>query len=408
MKTRKTKFILIGIFWILPCLLASELIYRVYTNRKYKVNTDTYNQFAFRQFDYSSIFPDSTSPISGLKLKTSVGNFSVSKDRFRGGQYDLLKSKACSESSVNENVLDCTILSLDSKKLRTRVNPNEIHILFLGGSTTFGIGSTDNGTFPKLLTQKIKSKLRDRIKITSMNMGVGGYSSHEQLKLAELIVSQSSSPDITISLDGVNDARCNYLEKYVEKENENISFTSLISRRKRFREQPKGLISKSKVLSAIEFRLRRLIEKKENIDYDKNKYIKIRNKKSRACAILYVGYLDSLAHLIKSNNASNNKPVLISVLQPHRNFLTPDLESPFLKDKINFLSSFYNEVKLLAAKKKFDIDVHIIDVYKNEFRESLWIDDDHLNDAGNMQLSDIVLDEMEKKSNINKILVLKE
>ncbi|MGK0384267.1 MAG: lysophospholipase L1-like esterase [Bacteroidia bacterium] len=77
---------------------------------------------------------------------------------------------------------------------------DKIRIMTLGGSTTYGVGVNNGGTWPSHLAQE----LGDDYEI--INMAVPGYSSRENLLQSEMYLSELQ-PDLAIYYIGLNDLR---------------------------------------------------------------------------------------------------------------------------------------------------------------------------------------------------------
>jgi lysophospholipase L1-like esterase len=93
----------------------------------------------------------------------------------------------------------------------TKVNPEGVYRIFIvGGSTAFGIGSSDDATIGSFL-QKEFDVLNLYQKIEVINAGVGGTFSYEENNLIKEYLLQFE-PDLIIGYDGGNDANYRILE----------------------------------------------------------------------------------------------------------------------------------------------------------------------------------------------------
>lgn len=79
-------------------------------------------------------------------------------------------------------------------------------VIFIGGSTTFGLGASRNETtIPALFEQELRKVWPD-VDFLVLNAGVQGYPSTQERLLYELYLSDLD-PDLVVALDGVNDAK---------------------------------------------------------------------------------------------------------------------------------------------------------------------------------------------------------
>lgn len=82
-----------------------------------------------------------------------------------------------------------------------------IRIICLGGSTTYGASVVDNhATYPSVLEKLLNSEFRvdgwDKVEV--LNLGVGGYTSHEDL-LNLKVYGMPLDPDVVLIQSGIND-----------------------------------------------------------------------------------------------------------------------------------------------------------------------------------------------------------
>ena len=91
--------------------------------------------------------------------------------------------------------------------------PGIFRIVCLGGSTTFGIGSSsDKTTYPQFLEDILNSKIQNR-KFEVINAGVPGYTTAENLINLEFRI-VDLSPDLIIIYDGYNDFKPNRVPNF--------------------------------------------------------------------------------------------------------------------------------------------------------------------------------------------------
>lgn len=94
-------------------------------------------------------------------------------------------------------------VSID-KDLGTRTSTNHAvvdSIWFLGGSTMWGTGATDDTTIPSLVAQESSEKV--------LNLGESGYASFQELVQLQLLLAQGHRPKRVVFYDGFNDGYFN-------------------------------------------------------------------------------------------------------------------------------------------------------------------------------------------------------
>ena len=130
----------------------------------------------------------------------------------------LNKAVDFANEQVNWNYLDypADVYDINSKGFRGQEfssdKPNNTYrIVAIGGSTTFGIGVTDENTWPVILEKKLHSINLDK-NIEVINAGIPAIGSFYESKLIkEKIIHYD--PDLIIVYDGANDQGCKLPER---------------------------------------------------------------------------------------------------------------------------------------------------------------------------------------------------
>ena len=230
---------------------------------------------------------------------------------------------------------------------------------FLGGSTTFGIGASDNFTIAELFNKKFPEK-------NVINLGLGGADQEKEVMLLNYFLKKGYQFEEVIFLDGINEDDCFFREP--KNINEALKSENQISKSNYY-------ISKfwieyvgnklKKYLNKNNFKEKKLTEN-HKIDYCSNKFV------------------DNLIYLDKLSKAFEFK--LIIFLQPTIETVTGkkgkknyDLFYDNVLDKFNERISNINSVKLFDIRKA---------VEKKHF-----LDAQHLSNEGNLKLSESILAE---------------
>jgi len=104
-------------------------------------------------------------------------------------------------------------LGFRGKEFKTLKHPGTFRIVCIGGSTTFGIGSSsDKTTYPQLLEDILNSKITNQ-KFEVINAGVPGYTTAESLINLELRV-LDLSPDLIFIYHAYNDFKPNRVPNF--------------------------------------------------------------------------------------------------------------------------------------------------------------------------------------------------
>jgi len=351
--------------WIVPVLLLGELILRY---------RDSSSKDPLSKMQDSLVLSGPRSHIPS----TSIKGYSVTRDGFRGGQMIRATSSECLKNHENLSLASCAIASLQANSK----DANFTRILFLGGSTTFGIGADDQNTFPQRLS-KLANDAKKSPKVISLNFGLGGQMSYQQLQLAQFVVAQSSSPEITVSLDGINEDYCFFKQaKFVQSAN--LHYFSTLTSPKVTKQ-----LGESLLLNHAMYKLAQLIRKYTAGNSNSNRVdagnLEIRRRAS-SCSILYISYLTQLRHLLDDNRKRSFQPVLIVVQQPHKGINNKNQNH----GKLPFYREFYANVEDKLRQSSLNGKILLVKAYEYPFRNLHYADAQHLNAEGNLFLAKII------------------
>ena len=281
-------------------------------------------------------------------------------------------------------------INIDSNGIRKSLNSSESpEIIFLGGSTMFGLGSNDENTIPSLV-----SEMSNR-KFSVINLGTVAYNSFQSyLRLTQEKIDLSETKYI-ISYDGVNEIFNNikssdkrYRHSYTEqfnnffnlmKENKEDSDLSLIEFSKDifFRPLFKFIFLSMRKMSLIQYK-----NWDESYDFDSNSI----NQSS-------IKLLQSWS-LIKKN-FKNDKIKFIFILQPISYVGKPNIDH--LNDdpiRRKFYSEFYINLKnnLMNNYDFKDLRENFFDFSSIlDGNEKYYYDFCHLTPKGNKVVSNEIL-----------------
>lgn len=104
----------------------------------------------------------------------------------------------------------------DNKNFASNKEENELRILTLGDSFTFGMGLNKEDTFQDVLENKLKNSLDKKVEV--INGGVNGYGAKQSLELLKMKINEYN-PDIVIYNFYINDLSddASYLNFVIEK-----------------------------------------------------------------------------------------------------------------------------------------------------------------------------------------------
>lgn len=230
---------------------------------------------------------------------------------------------------------------------------------FLGGSTTFGIGATDDFTTAELFNKKFPEK-------NVINLGLGSADQEDEIMLLNYFLKKGYQFEEVIFLDGINEDDCFF--RNAKNINDGLKSNNQSSRSNYYISQFWFDYVGNKIKKLIKkhnLKEKKLIEN-EKIDYCSKKF------------------LDNLIYLEKMSEAFDFKVIVF--LQPTIETVTGrkskkkyDLFYDSILDKVNEGIYNFNEVKLLDIRKAVD--------------ENHFLDAQHLSNEGNLKLSESIVSE---------------
>lgn len=277
-------------------------------------------------------------------------NFNALKSGFRGGQRDF------------------EILKFEHKYVTVRPSNRDVDYMFLGGSTTFGVGVSDKDTVPEIFNELSPEQ-------GVLNLGLGGNTLEGSIQILQEFLRNNNAPQRTIFLDGINEDWCWFFtpEKvnsdWVNKRSVNNPYVS-------------------------NYNLEILLKKVSN------KYLFTTEKGTRekeigaqACAQRYIDSLKWLDDLSAHFNFRSYHFLQPSAWTVDVNEF--DYENLSSSSRGRFYNQFYDEVmKLYADTKLFNVKVFDLrDILKPDDRskQRIFVDAQHLSEFGNRQISNAIL-----------------
>ena len=100
-----------------------------------------------------------------------------------------------------------TFHGLRGDKVKVRRAPGTLRLLFLGGSTTYGVFNADDATFPFLTANILKEKMPG-VSVEAINAGHCGLTSSGEARTLEKML--YLRPDIAVVMTGYNDSAAVY------------------------------------------------------------------------------------------------------------------------------------------------------------------------------------------------------
>jgi hypothetical protein len=276
----------------------------------------------------------------------------------------------------------------NGSEFREPPDPLNFNIIFLGGSTVEGRGSTSNkNTIPALLESCLREKNK---KINIYNFGFSGDNSfNENLRIHSK--SEYFKPDLVIALDGRNDFDTFYTKKSLL--NNSHVLTS-------------NLTYIYNNLSKLEFSLGLLNEyMTENIVLYKYFYMKLKNKKedetkrfyhnlSKEHKLVYLAYHQSSASWLKLRYDGIKYAVFFQPTLAYKKKKTNEeiIHIENFNKKINdfgdYNKNLYNFYDLFLEKEKnlnYDL-FNLSDIFEYH-NHTAYVDSVHYNDAGNLYIA---------------------
>jgi len=235
---------------------------------------------------------------------------------------------------------------------------------FLGGSTTFGTGATDKGTFPEQYKKITKENV--------INLGLGNNNQEGQIVLLNYFLKQGYKFNKIIFLDGINEDFCFFFgRKSVSEEIKHVGATNnanYYTKQLFFEYLPK------KISWLLNNNKKNNEESKREIEIEKGGEIveNLNEARFEFCADQYIKnliYLDSISrsNLIKT----------YVILQPVLETLVNSSKKNKNYDKFyNLIIKKYTRIERLLTNTK------LVDL-RTSSKEELFVDSQHLNDDGN-------------------------
>jgi len=266
-----------------------------------------------------------------------------------------------------------------------KVNSNSLEVLFLGGSTTWGVGSDDKNTIPAVFSQKGEGKYK------TINYGDHSYRAYQSFLFFNAQVNKGLKPDIVISYDGVNEkagfvknhspishSRESQIKNLVKGQDRNQSEKEMMSFKQNFFGPLMVLISRFKG--------------KSNPDPSENL---IPEKKSdEVAAALLDSWLNS-KRLAESNSAK-----FFCVLQPNAVIRSPNIKHLKINpERTRVYTHLYSSIlKLINSAAYYSLKDNFIDLrLALDGEEQYYIDFCHLSPNGNYVITDKLFTEIENR-----------
>ena len=287
-------------------------------------------------------------------------------------------------------------INIDSSGLRKTVQQNGSDSLslavFLGGSTIWGTGVSDEYTIPSLFANDSKWNYK------AINYGESAYTAYQGLQFLQLKVIEGVKPQIVVSYDGVNNSPVRIKTPYSHK------------REKQIKHKMKGadriIHPNPKLLTSTRILMPRMLSsfrnKMANNSVGKEEFIieipVFTAEQNRAAAIELLESWLQMDQLCNQMGAE-----FYCVLQPN-----PFVGKP---DTTNFYKTlnhhryyqngyeYYNDVfQLLDSNRYISLKKNFIDLTQslNE-KQHVYIDFCHLSPNGNKVIADLLLEKIARK-----------
>ena len=276
----------------------------------------------------------------------------------------------------------------------------EKRVVFIGGSTTFGTGASNNKkTYPAQVEYIIKKNNKQN-EIFFLNAGVIGYNSFQEYLYFKHHL-KKLEPDIVIFLHGSNDA---YISLTQKKFNKNFHDMEI------FEKKQKNIFSFPQRLYLLNF-LDRLYAVTK-LKFGKIDKTNLRNSYyNKEAALEMKKNIENILLLLKENNTK-----AIFYLQPNlflktnysdyeKNLLSKSTRSDFKKNTIlhylDFQKVYISLNKKYSNNKKIlfkDISFKFSEAHIDTYKYKSWA---HFDDDGYYLLAKIISDDIKKLLNIN-------
>lgn len=240
-----------------------------------------------------------------------------------------------------------------------KVDEHSDLVVFIGGSTTRGYGSTDSLTIPALVSLYADGRYK------TLNFGESGYRAYQGYLFLQNNIYNGLRPDVIVSYDGVNDVNGHRIELRPDSHTREHQIKEILKGKDQS-ELKKNLSLKHYLFSPIQTMIKRykLSDKSSNIFFDYSP------KRSELVARTLLN-----SWLATKNMADEYGAEYLAILQPAASVGHPKLDH-FKLDTINELQqkyyypyvrdlikndSVYKELKgsFLDLSHSFDVDEYI-------------------------------------------------
>jgi hypothetical protein len=269
----------------------------------------------------------------------------------------------------------------------------DITIVVTGGSTIFGVGSTDNtSTVPSILERLINQRLNKRAEV--LNLAMRGFQSFQEMVLLDQFFAENHA-DIVLAISGRNDANQAIEDPTVEgaylKKRIWNNAVSLVHRAERGEFMAINIASKLRSWSyTYDLLYRQIVPHKKVGSWAQSPELDLRKESAtdlKQRARITATHFAAAAQISKMNGAD-----FVMILQ-----LTPFFKSNLTaeeKSNIATIKKLKNDDEIRAYRQKenefysafrqvekpFDI-IDLSNIFL-ESKETLYIDNCHYNDAG--------------------------
>jgi lysophospholipase L1-like esterase len=271
-------------------------------------------------------------------------------------------------------------------------NP-DITIVVTGGSTIFGVGSTDNTTtVPSILERLINQRLNKRAEV--LNLATRGFQSFQEMVLLDQFFAENQA-DIVFAISGRNDANQAIEDPTVEgaylKKRIWNNAVSLVHRAERGEFMAINIASKLRSWSyTYDLLYRQIVPHKKVGSWAQSPELNLR--KESATDLKKRARITATHFAAAAQNSKMNGADFVMILQPtpffksnltaeeNRNIATvkklkTDVEIRAYRQKENEFYSAFRQVE-----KPFDL-IDLSNIFL-ESRDTLYIDNCHYNDTG--------------------------
>lgn len=270
-------------------------------------------------------------------------------------------------------------LGFRSQEFEPKKKPGTIRILFMGSSTTFGVGNTLENTYPFLVGRILSEKL-DSVRIETINGAMpakGSFWVVERIKHSLYL-----DPDIIISMTGYNDSATTY--------NDSVRFSKegeLILRHPWYVKLSNFLACHSVFYVTLREKIAIILYGDPRFAFSRPKTKPGEDKLIKPSWLIHYPqyYRNNLGRMIKI--ADRHKIKLI--------FLNPPL-SALRKKKVPIYAKKFFRLKEELFKESLNFNIPIIDLEgplsESVIGEYISTDGIHFTDKGNLKIAQVISD----------------